>query len=53
MVNQRSTAYSIAIADGDGGAVIALDLLQVSFVECIMQYFRALEMNLRMELPLD
>lgn len=50
MVNQRSTAYNIALADG--GAVIALDLLQVSFVECFMQYFRALEMNLRMQLPL-
>lgn len=43
--------YSIAVADGD--AVIALDPLQVSFVECIMQHFGALEMNLRIELPLD
>lgn len=51
MVNQRSTVYSIAVADG--GGMIALDPLQVSFVECIMQYFRALEMNLRIQLPLD
>lgn len=51
MVNQRSTVYSFAFADC--AAVIALDRLQVSFVECIMQYFRALEMNLRIELPLD